>query len=107
AELGGDLRFPGGAALSFTLAQHQISDVSDLVKIEDDNGTPLDLSDDLVYDAPGNIGDGEMTRLDVNFSMPVPFVEGGRLTIEGMLADHEVTDPVTGQPRIISYTPES
>lgn len=107
AELGGDLRFPGGAALSFTLAQHEISDVSDLVKIEDDNGTPLDPSDDLVYDAPGNIGDGEMTRLDVNFSTPVPFVEGGRLTIEGMLADSEVTDPVTGQPRIISYTPES
>jgi len=107
AELGGDLRFPGGAALSFTLAQHEISDVSDLVLIEDDNGTPLDLSDDLLYDAPGNIGDGEMTRLDVNFSMPVPFVEGGRLTLEGMLADHEVTDPVTGQPRIISYTPES
>ncbi|MBC7768518.1 MAG: outer membrane beta-barrel protein [Phycisphaerales bacterium] len=107
AELGGDLRFPGGAALSFTLAQHEISDVSDLVLIEDDNGTPLDLSDDLLYDAPGNIGDGEMTRLDVNFSTPVPFIEGGRLTIEGMLANHEVTDPVTGEPRIISYTPES
>ncbi|HYD87274.1 MAG TPA: outer membrane beta-barrel protein [Vitreimonas sp.] len=107
AELGGDLRFPGGAALTFTLAQHEISDVSDLVKIEDNNGTPLDPSDDLVYDAPGNIGDGEMTRLDVNFSTPVPFIEGGRLTIEGMLADHEVTDPVTGEPRIISFTPES
>lgn len=107
AEFGGDLHFPGGSALSFTLAQHEISDVSDLVLIEDDRGTPLDTSDDLRYDAPGNIGDGEMTRLDVNFSTPAPFIEGGRLTLVGMLADHEVTDPVTGQPRIISYTPES
>lgn len=107
AELGGDLRFPGGAALSFTLAQQQLSDVSDLVKIEDDNGTPGNPADDLVYDAPGNIGDGEVTRLDVNFSTPVPFVEGGRLTLTGMLRDSEVTDPVTGQPRIISFMPES
>jgi hypothetical protein len=107
AELGGDLHFPGGAALSFTLAQHEISDVSDLVLIEDDNGTPLDDADNFFYDAPGNIGDGEMTRLDINFSTPVPFITGGRLTLEGMLADTEVTDPVTGQPRIISYTPES
>ncbi len=106
AELGGDLRFPGGSALSFTLARHEISDVSDLVLIEDDRGT-LDPLDDIFYDAPGNIGDGEMTRLDVNFSTPVPFVEGGRLTLVGMLADTEVTDPVTNQPRIISYTPES
>jgi len=106
-ELGADLRFPGDAALSLTLSHQRISDVSDLVRLTSSNGTPADTSDDFFYDAPGNIGDGEMTRLDVNFSTPVPFVEGGRLTIEGMLRDTEVTDPVTGETRIISYTPES
>ena len=74
AELGADLRFPGGAALSLTLIQHQISDVADVVYIPAAG-----------YDAPGNLGDGEATSLDVNFSTPVPFVPGGRLTIEGYL----------------------
>jgi outer membrane cobalamin receptor len=107
AELGADLRFEGGAALGITLSHHEISDVADLVKIEDDNNTPLDTSDDLVYDAPGNIGDAEINRLDVNLSTPISFIPGGRLTLEGYLRDSEVTDPVTSQPRIISYTPES
>lgn len=95
-ELGADLRFPGGAALGLTLTQHQISDVTDVVYIPAAG-----------YDAPGNLGDGEATSLDVNFSMPVPHVEGGRLTVSGFLWDTEVTDPLTSQPRIFSYQPES
>lgn len=96
AELGADLRFPGGAALNLTLTQHQISDVSDVVYIAAAG-----------YDAPGNLGDGEATSLDVNFSTPVPHIEGGRLTIAGYLWDTEVTDPLTNQPRIFSFTSES
>ncbi|MBL8546666.1 MAG: outer membrane beta-barrel protein [Hyphomonadaceae bacterium] len=96
AELGADLRFPGGAALSLTLTQHQISDVSDVVFIPAAG-----------FDAPGNLGDGEATSLDVNFSTPVPHIEGGRLTIQGYLWDTEVTDPLTNQPRIFSFQPES
>ncbi|MGH6951081.1 MAG: hypothetical protein ACREH4_09420, partial [Vitreimonas sp.] len=38
---------------------------------------------------------------------PVPFIPGSRLSIEGYLRDSEVTDPVTGEPRIISFFPES
>ncbi len=95
-ELGADLHFPGGAALGLTLTQHQISDVTDVVYIPAAG-----------YDAPGNLGDGEATSLDVNFSTPVSFIEGGRLTISGYLWDTEVTDPLTNQPRIFSYRPES
>ncbi len=99
-ELGADLRFPGGAALGLTLTQHQITDVADVVKITPTMGSP--------YDAPGNIGDGDATSFEVNFSTPLtPIIPGGRLTIEGSLWDTEVTDPVTNQPRIISYRPES
>jgi len=111
AELGADLRFPGGAALSLTLTQHEISNVTDVVPITaiNDNGTPLDTSDDFpfTFDAPGNLGDGEATSLDVNFSTPISFIEGGRLTISGYLWDTEVTDPLTNQPRIFSFRPES
>ncbi len=106
-EIGADLRFPGGAALGLTLAHHQITDVADLVRLRDDRGTPLDPGDDQFFDAPGNIGDGEITRLDVNFSTPLSFIPGSRLTVRGYLRDSEVEDQVTGLPRIISYTPES
>ncbi|MGQ0533203.1 MAG: TonB-dependent receptor plug domain-containing protein [Caulobacteraceae bacterium] len=95
-EIGADLRFPGGAALGLTLTHHRIKDVADVVYI------PA-----LGFDAPGNLGEGEANSVDVNFSTPVPFVEGGRLTIEGNHWDTEVTDPLTNQPRIISFQPES
>ncbi|OQW63155.1 MAG: hypothetical protein A4S17_07510 [Proteobacteria bacterium HN_bin10] len=96
AELGADLRFPGGAALGITLTRHHLRDVADVVFIPAAG-----------FDAPGNIGDGEATSLDLNFSTPISFIEGGRLTVEGALWDGEVTDPLTDQPRIISYQPES
>ncbi len=110
AEAGTDFRFPGGAALSLTLSHAQLTDVADLVPIVEPNPSqdPLDPNDDFFrYDGPGNIGDGEITRLNVNFSTPLSFIPGGRLTIEGYLRDTEVTDPVTGQSRIISFAPES
>ncbi|MBY0563764.1 MAG: hypothetical protein K2P58_06200 [Hyphomonadaceae bacterium] len=109
-ELGGDFRFPGGAALGVTLTHHRYGDVADLVQLvfpnpDEDPGDPDD--DFIRFDAPGNIGDAEAISLDVNFSTPIRFIPGGRLTIEGSLWDTEVTDPVTGQPRIISFQRES
>jgi hypothetical protein len=110
SELGADLRF-GPAALGLTLTYHQISDVADVVLVSgvDDNGTPGDPTDDtpFAFDAPGNIGDAEAWSLDVNFSTPISFIPGSRLTVRGYLWDTEVTDPVTGDPRIISFQPES
>jgi len=105
AEIGADLRF-GEAALALTLTHHDIQDVADLVRLTDTRGTPSP-ADDVFYDAPGNIGDGEAWSLDANFSTPVPFIPGSRLTINGYLWDTEVIDPVTGQTRIISNQPES
>jgi len=102
AELGADLRWRE-TALTLTLTHHQISDVADVVTIR----VPNPPDPDIVFDAPGNIGDAEAWSLDANFSTPVPFIPGGRLTIEGYIWDTEVTDPVTGDPRIISFQPES
>ncbi|HYD73850.1 MAG TPA: TonB-dependent receptor [Candidatus Binatia bacterium] len=113
AELGADLRF-GPAALSLTLAHHRITDVADLVPITatvpNPNEDPLIIGDEtmeITFDAPGNIGDGEITQLDVNLSTPISFIPGSRLTVRGYLRDTEVEDPVTGEARVISYTPES
>lgn len=95
AEIGADLRY-NGAALSLTLAHHEITDVADVVYIPAAG-----------FDAPGNIGDGTLTQLDVNFSSPLAFIPGGRLTIEGYVRETEVTDPFTGDVREISFTPDS
>lgn len=105
AEIGADLRFPGGAALGLTLTRHWISDVADLVQIVAPGAAPG--APPIRFDAPGNIGDGEATSLDVTFNTPVPFIPGARVNIRGYLWDTEVTDPVTGQPRIISERAES
>ncbi|WP_395645523.1 TonB-dependent receptor plug domain-containing protein [Terricaulis sp.] len=108
AELGADLRFPGGAALALTLTRHWYQDVADVVPIVDDNGTPGNPADDIRFDAPGNIGDADAWSLDANFSLPLGFIiPGGRVTVEGYLWNTEVTDPTTGDTRIISFRPES
>ncbi|MBX9745730.1 MAG: outer membrane beta-barrel protein [Hyphomonadaceae bacterium] len=110
AEIGTDFRFEGGAALSVTFAYHDITDAEDLVLLSAPNPDedPFDPDDDFIFfDAPGNIGDAELWVLNVNYSTPVSFIPGGRLTVQGYLRESEVTDPVTGDPRTLSYTPES
>jgi hypothetical protein len=106
AEFGGDLRFPGGAALGFALVHHELSDVNDLIVLIDDKGN-MDPSDDEPFDAPGNIGDGEAWSLDLNFSTRLPLIPNARLTIGAEFWDTEVTDPVTGVSRDISWRPET
>lgn len=111
AEIGGDLRFPGGAALGFTLTHHDIEDVNDVVLIVAPNPdeNPMDPDDDFIrFDAPGNIGEASAVSLELNFSTPLNFLlPNSRLTINGEFWDTDVTDPVTGDSRIISFQPES
>lgn len=106
AEFGGDLRFPGGAALGFAFIHHDISDVNDLTVLIDNKGT-ITTADDEPFDAPGNIGDAEAWSAEFNFSSRLPVIPNARITVNGEFWDTEVTDPVTGGPRIISYQPES
>ncbi len=106
AELGGDLRFPGGAALGFAIIHHDISDVNDLVVLIDTKGT-ASTADDEQFDAPGNIGEAEAWSAELNFSSRLPLIPNARITIDAEFWDTEVTDPVTNGPRIISYQPES
>ncbi|MDX2276348.1 MAG: TonB-dependent receptor [Hyphomonadaceae bacterium] len=108
AELGADFRLPGGVALGLTYTHFWISDVADLIAIESDNGTPLDPSDDFLFDAPGNIGDADADQLDVTLSMPLNFIlPNSRLNLSGYLWQGEVTDPITGAPRTLTNENES
>lgn len=115
AEFGGDLRFPGGAALGFALTHHAISDVNDLVPITatvpNPNDNPLITGDEfttVTFDAPGNIGDAQAWSLNFNLSAPLTrILPGARITVKGEFWNTDVTDPVTGRQRIISWRPES
>jgi hypothetical protein len=103
-ELGADLRFPGGAALGLTLTQHNYTDVTDVVLIR----VPDPPNPDILFDAPGNIGDAEATSFEANLTLPLgAIIPRSRVTVSGELWDTEVIDPVTGAPRIISNRAES
>ncbi|MES1197240.1 MAG: outer membrane beta-barrel protein [Pseudomonadota bacterium] len=114
-EFGGDLRFPGGAALGFALTYHNANDVNDLVPITatvpNPNEDPMVIGDEtmqITFDAPGNIGAAKAWSFTFNLSAPLsPILPGARLTLNGEFWDTSVTDPVTGRSRIISYRSES
>jgi hypothetical protein len=109
--LGGDLKLPFGAALTFELTHHWISDAADVVEIisPNPNQEPLDPNDDfLFFDAPGNIGSGWANSLTMHYTMPFsPLLPGAKLTLDGTFWQTRVTDPVTGQHRSISGRPDA
>ena len=100
-ELGGDLNLPAGIAVSFALTQHWISDAADLVELSAPGPNPGDP--DILFDAPGNIGDGEATSFTTHVTLPLTAIlPGARLTFDGVLWKTAVTDPVTHQRRSVS-----
>jgi outer membrane receptor protein involved in Fe transport len=94
AELQADLRFSDDAAVSVRLFQSLLDDVVDFVPIG-----PAGAQ----FDAPGNIGAGEIVGVAVSLRVPLaPVLRGGTLGVTGTWRDTEVTDPVTGAQRHIS-----
>ncbi len=94
AEIEADLRFTDEAALRVRMFQSFLDDVVDFVPI-DAGGGP--------FDAPGNIGEGEIFGMEVSLRVPLrPVLRGGTLSVTGSWRDTEVTDPVTGTRRHIS-----
>jgi outer membrane receptor protein involved in Fe transport len=93
-ELDTDLRFPGDAALRVRLFQHYLDDVVDFVPV----GDPGDQ-----FDAPGNIGEGTLSGVQMSLRLPLkPVLPGGTLSVNATLQDSDVTDPTTGAERDIS-----
>jgi hypothetical protein len=99
AEIEGDLRFAGDAALRLRAFHHRLDDVVDFVPI----GTPGAL-----IDAPGNIGHGTIDGLELSLRLPLTAVlPGGTFTMSGTFRDTDVQDPLTGRHRRISDFIES
>lgn len=86
-------RFWNRGALTLTLSHSELSDVIDLVPIENR------------FDAPGNIGDG--TRQEAKLSGTVPLdrfgMKGTLIRFNATARRSRVTDPVTLERRRISY----
>ncbi len=87
--------FDGDAAFTLTWTHDRIEDVIDRVLV---------ASDDDVFDAPGNIGDGRRDTLQLDLSAPLDDIgfRGGRIRASLLASHSAVTDPVTGERRRIS-----
>lgn len=96
-----DKRFGKDGAITLTFRHDWIEDASDLVPI-------LDTSSGQFFDAPGNIGEGSLSTVRLNGTIPLGFVlKGAQLKPDLSWWTSEVTDPVTGQKRELSEFSES
>lgn len=94
AELGYEQRYGPIGMSGVTLFHHWINDVQDLL--------PLTASEEV----PGNIGDGRRWGIVFEGVLPLDWLglADARLDIDGRWQDSSVTDPVTGQQRVLSAT---
>lgn len=95
ATLSWEHRFGEDAALTLGWTHDRIDDVVDRVLVVTDND---------VFDAPGNIGRGRRDTLSLELAAPLDAwgIAGGRIRTSMLWRDSSVTDPVTGRERGIS-----
>lgn len=88
-------RFGEDAALTLGWTHDRIADVVDRVLV---------VTDDDVFDAPGNIGPGRRDTLSLDLAAPLDAwgIAGGRIRATALWRTSRVTDPVTGRGRGIS-----
>lgn len=88
-----DHRFGQNGAITVTLAREWIEDASDLIPI-------FDPGSGQFFDAPGNIGAGHSTVVQVKSTIPLaPLISGGQIESYISWVDTELTDPTTHQLR--------
>lgn len=94
-------RWNGEGFLRLRLTHEEVEDVRDAqpVTVVTDNTVTPPLT--TTFDAPGNIGDGRRTYLQVDTAIPLDDYGFGdsRLNLGLFLRDTEVTDPTTGETR--------
>jgi hypothetical protein len=99
AELGGDFHLPGGVTTTFALTRHWIADATDQVELR----APNPPGPDLLFDGPGNIGEGDAWSFTTHTTIPTNFLlPNSRLTFDATLWDTHVIDPITHIQRGIS-----
>ncbi|MDX2234074.1 MAG: outer membrane beta-barrel protein [Hyphomonadaceae bacterium] len=91
-----DKRFGEKGAVALTVGREWIEDATDLIPI-------LDPASGRLFDAPGNIGEGDVWNARLKGTLPLERVlAGAQLEFNLFWADAEVTDPTTRATRQIS-----
>ncbi|WP_440957688.1 TonB-dependent receptor plug domain-containing protein [Oceanicaulis sp. LC35] len=85
-------RFNEDASVTLTLGRVWRQDLDDYIAII----TPTEI-----FDAPGNIGDGALNRVTLEWTSPLGWLGLRNATLDGFVEwyDSNVTDPVTGEDR--------
>ncbi len=92
SELGHERRFGEVGVIKLTAFHHWITDIQDLLPLTDE------------FEVPGNIGDGRRWGLELESAMPLTWLglTGSRLDVQLRWQDSSVTDPVTGESRVLT-----
>jgi outer membrane receptor protein involved in Fe transport len=95
-EIAYEWHFWDKGAITATLLHEEITDVVDLIVVDDGMGN--------LFDAPGNIGYGTNNQIDIEATLPLDFlgVDNGLLKTTTIWRSSRVHDPVTGGIRIIT-----
>ena len=95
-EVSYERHFWGKGAAVLTVLHEQIADVVDLVPVSGPNG--------VVFDAPGNIGNGRNDQIDLELTLPLDKLglPNGLFKSTNIFRLSSVRDPVTGENRVIS-----
>lgn len=87
-------KFGARAAVTVAVFHDQVEDVQDFIPRTVTLGT---------FDAPGNIGDGTRTGIELRGALPIgPLLPNAEVRFSGLWQETDVTDPVTGESRRFS-----
>ncbi|MBK8838687.1 MAG: outer membrane beta-barrel protein [Hyphomonadaceae bacterium] len=102
-------KFGKRGAVTVALFYDQVEDVQDFVPravCVNPIGASLatcSLANQRTYDAPGNVGDGTRTGVEVRGALPLaPFIENAEIRFSGLYQETQVDDPQTGESRRFS-----
>ena len=104
-------KFGPRGALTLAVFHDQVEDVQDFIPrticVPATPGAPIPApcpSTSLrTFDAPGNIGDGTRTGIEVRGALPLaPLLPNAEIRFSGLWQETDVTDPVTGESRRFS-----
>ncbi len=86
-------RFGNDGSVTLTVGRVWRQDLDDFIAVTDGNGN--------VFDAPGNIGDGTLDRITLEWTSPLDAIGLTNATLDGFVEwyNTNVTDPVSGLDR--------
>lgn len=101
-------RFGKRGAITLAVFHDEVEDVQDFIPRTVCATPGVDVSlcapaDRRTYDAPGNIGDGQRTGVEVRGALPLsPLIPNAEVRFSGSWQESDVTDPQTGAQRRFS-----